>query len=156
MSACLIAQAETQWLTHASETEYRTFLSAAPSDLGKEKLKIRRRFIRAYPDLSLWLAAPLTERVGSTTPRRGSAYVCAISRPYLYFLVLEHRLRLDWPWILATNYHELSPKLLPQPVNALLESLVTQAVQLGYAPAGSRYVIRRVLKYVHLPLLISP
>jgi integrase len=150
MSTDAVVQSEVRWMTHASEIEYRTFLSTAPSDLGKEQLKNRRRFVRAYPDLSSWIAAPLAERVGSARPRRGAAYTCAISRPYLYFLVYAQRIRLDWNWILAVNYHELAPKLLPDPVNALLDTLVTQAVQLGYALSGSRYVIRRVLKYLHL------
>ena len=150
MTVNFIAQEETRWLTHASESEYRMFLSAPPSDLGKEKLKSRRRFVRAYPNLSAWLSAPLGERVGSTTIQRGAAYHSAIIRPYLYYLVLERRLRLDWPWILAINYHELSPKLLSEEVNNFLESLVEQAVQLGYAQVSSRRVIRRVLKYVHL------
>jgi hypothetical protein len=85
-----------------------------------------------------------------TSPRSGPGYVCARSRPYLYYLVLRQRIRLDWPWIFAINYHELPPKLLPDPVNASIDSFTGQAAFLGYSPSGSRERVRRLIKYLHL------
>ena len=148
MSAGIAAEA-TLRTEHASEQDYAAFLRSEPGISGDKALKIRRQFVRTYPDLLAWLSAPLVERVGATTPRRGQAYMCARARPYLYFLVLEQRLRLDWPWILAINFHELPPKLLPGPVNVYIDALAANAKRLGYGPT-SRARLRRVVKYLHL------
>jgi hypothetical protein len=150
MTASLAVSPQHSCLQHPPESDYATFLTSAPSILGSESLKRRRQFVRAYPDLSAWLSAPLTERVGMTSPRSGPGYVCARSRPYLYYLVLRQRIQLDWPWIFAINYHELPPKLLPDPVNASIDSFTGQAAVLGYCSSGSRERVRRLIKYLHL------
>ena len=150
MTASLGVFPQHSCLQHPPESDYATFLTSAPSILGSESLKRRRQFVRAYPDLSAWLSAPLAERVGTTSPRSGPGYVCARSRPYLYYLVLQQRIQLDWPWIFAINHHELPPKLLPDPVNASIDSFADQAAVLGYSPSGSRERVRRLIKYLHL------
>jgi len=150
MSANLAVPSASVRLQHASEADYAAFLSVSPSIRGDQALKARRRFVRAYPNLSTWFSAPLVERVGSVSPRAGRAYICAHSRAYLYFLAFEQRLRLDWPWILAINFHKLPPKLLPEPVNTYVDSLSAQAVQLGYGTIASRERVRRLVKYLHL------
>jgi hypothetical protein len=150
MTASLAVSPQHSCLQHPPESDYATFLTSAPSILGRESLKRRRQFVRAYPDLSAWLSAPLAERVGMTSPRSGPGYVCAGSRPYLYYLVLRQRIQLDWPWIFAINHHELPPKLLPDPVNASIDSFAGQAAVLGYSPSGSRERVRRLIKYLHL------
>jgi hypothetical protein len=50
---------------HATAEAYATFLRARPSlRSGAEFLKACRRFVRLYPNLEEWFAAPLAGRVG--------------------------------------------------------------------------------------------
>jgi hypothetical protein len=136
---------------HASAEAYAAFLWTRPSLRSRaEFLKARRRFVRLYPNLEEWFAAPLAERVGWTTPRAGIGYGVARARPYLTFLAYGGYARFDWPWILAINHHVVSSEWLRPEVDRYIQALAAEAVCLGYGRVSSHWHLRRTLKYCYL------
>lgn len=149
---------------HASEEEYREFLSGYSKGIRKTvrgHLQKRRHFVDAYPDLKDWLDAPLAERVGLVPDgdsgwervRRGSgagkSYYDA--RPYLYFLVLSGRLRLDLEWLVAARHIQVWRYLQYNGTYAIIEDMVEEAMNLGYswnaAHSGLWWTLSRL--YLH-------
>ena len=136
---------------HATAEEYAVFLWARPSlRSGAEFLKARRCFVRIYPNVEEWFAAPLAERVGWITPRAGIGYGVARAQPYLTFLAYCGYARFDWPWILAINYHVVSSEWLRPEVDRYPASLAAEAIRLGYGRASSQWHLRRTLRYCYL------
>jgi hypothetical protein len=136
---------------HATAEAYAAFLWTRPSlRSGAEFLKARRRFVRLYPNLEAWFAAPLAERVGWTTPPAGIGYGVVRARPYLTFLAYGGYARFDWPWILAINHHVVSSEWLRPEVDRYIQALAAEAVRLGYGRVSSQWHLRRTLKYGYL------
>jgi integrase len=130
---------------HASEEEYREFISGHSG--GSKKtfhtyLYRRRRFVRAYPSLEDWFAAPLPERVGRVC-RRGEEpvdrwydrIVCKISydaRPYLFFLAIRGYLRFDLEWLIAARRLSVWSYLAYVGLDEAVEELTEAGIGLGY------------------------
>jgi integrase len=133
---------------HSTEIDYVTFLRGfVTSRTHADNLrKIRARFVRLYPSLDTWFAAPLVERVGNRERSSGDAYKVALARPYLYFLACSGLARLDWPWIFAINFHVVPDDLLPPEVKDTIRDLSRTAQSLGCGESRSEQ-LRRALKY---------
>lgn len=131
--------------SHALEA-YAVHLDSTGHGNRRQRLKHARHFIRLYPDLTEWLRASLVERLGSTKIRRGSAYACAAARPYLYFLVQQGLLVLDWPWIIGAQSHVLPITTLPPPVQEFSASLCARLLALGYRSSGL-WKVERAIRY---------
>lgn len=130
--------------SHALEA-YVAHLNIIDDGNRHRRLKHARRFIRLYPDLTEWQRASLVERLGSTI-RRGPAYACAAARPYLYFLVQQGLLVLDWPWIIGAQCHVLPIPTLPPPIQAFSASLCERLRALGYRSSGV-WKVERAIRY---------
>lgn len=122
---------------HASEEEYAAFVLKYHGNLGAQRyyLQLRRAFVEAYPDLTIWFAAPLVERVGRLRRHPRSELIGRVSyraRPYLFFLALRGYATFDWEWLIAiSNIHIW--EMLPFANHSLdLEQLIEEAVKLGY------------------------
>lgn len=140
---------------HASVEEYRTFVEAHPASVvyRKSLLKYRARFVRNYPDLQEWFAAPLVERVGrqyGDRPHHVSYPVSYRARPYLKFLALHGYMQLDWDWICAIEQIELKPVLAYDKGEAGLQQLVEEAVELGYARQSAKGYLQWVTDRIFL------
>lgn len=97
---------------HASAGEYERFLRGGlrgSKNWTPMLLQARAEFVAHYPSMTRWARRPLAERVGPTiNARPGPAGVLVDpagaaasfrARPYLFYLSLTGRLRLDWPWL---------------------------------------------------------
>lgn len=133
---------------HSTESEYVAFLRGyITSRTHADNLrKIRARFVRLYPNLDAWFAAPLIERVGNRERTSGDARNVALARPYLYFLASSGFARLDWPWIFAINRHVVTDVQLPPKVKDTIKDLDNTARSLGCAECRVE-LLRRAVKY---------
>ena len=151
---------------HGTEEEYRSFLESHTADatrrVVRDKLGMRRRFVRAYPELADWFRAPLAERLGRVFSRgedgrveyfhdRITNDVCFWARPYLFFLATRGYLRLDWEWLVATRRLNLGNyrRYLADSETAL-ERLVGEAGALGIDEAATRRSMRWTFTRVFL------
>ena len=129
---------------HCSADEYAAYLAGSgwSDHARKRKMVMRRRFVQAYPDLDAWLQRSLRERVGWQTNKSGnrrmsgpggrdvtSDWINYQARPYLIYLALTGRLRLDWGWLLGIGVLHPWPTVrslgvpLRDQANTLLERL---------------------------------
>jgi integrase len=101
---------------HCPDAEYAAFVAGLPNSAAtrRKHLAFYRRFVRTYPDLQTWFAQPLRDRLGwragkAQNHRRGPdedfdttvGWINFNARPYLTYLALTARLRLDWGWLLG-------------------------------------------------------
>ncbi|WP_247882366.1 tyrosine-type recombinase/integrase [Azospirillum sp. TSA2s] len=91
---------------HCDDAEYVAYIHGLPlaPKVKRQRIAIRRRFERFWPDLADWFAAPMGVRVARLPARhRGDAVRINsyAARSYLYYLALTDRIRLDPPWLLA-------------------------------------------------------
>jgi hypothetical protein len=117
---------------HADREEYFSWLDAVfggePRARGQERhpaIKSRRyfynRFLKRWPDLEEWFAAPLLDRLDlgpdgtpamSAAGKRNGPSVEA--GPYLIYLSMAHRMPLDADYVLSRNFDSLlAPKVAP-------------------------------------------
>lgn len=159
MAAALLPAHVDSGRRHASENEYAEFLRARSTpNTVVQMLRRRRRFVRAYPDLEAWFAAPLAERVGrlyGEDDRHPSFPALCDARSYLTFLALRGDAWFDWPWLLAMPSLYLWCFLDGAPLAGALEELTAQACRLGYrrktARRGLRWGLTRL--FLHTPSL---
>lgn len=140
---------------HSSAADYEAFLRRYPSPHTVAAYRGHRaRFVRRYPDLGAWFAAPLAERVGRLHGEgRAESMTCVVSyraRPYLYFLARQGDARLDYPWLLAVHWHGAWHLLADTPLPAAAAALAQDAVRLGYDAAYAEDAARWVLGRVYL------
>lgn len=91
---------------HCSADEYEAFLArcAVAKHFVQQRRSHRKLFVEAWPDLDVWLQAPLAERIGRingqtrTTLHNRPSYW---ARAYLYYLALSGHMRIDYDWLLA-------------------------------------------------------
>ncbi len=126
---------------HASLEEYRAFLSRrnTTGTVG-EFSKRYLRFVRLYPDLEMWFAAPLPERVGRLygESREQTSYrISNQGRPYLSFLAVRGYAWFDWEWLVSSPGLYIWGFLEGTPLRASCEELVEVAVRLGYSPKSA-------------------
>jgi integrase len=138
---------------HASREEYFGWLDDvfgnAPRAPGQDRIapiKSRRyfynRFVRHWPDLEAWFAAPLLTRL-DLDPHGAPAFAASRKRTgptydagsYLTYLSLVHRMPMDADWVLSRNFDSLfNPGVAPAlGVDLdLFNSLDQRQRQLGY------------------------
>lgn len=130
---------------HASEEEYRHFLqnhTDVRDRATRDKIYIRRRFVRAYPNLEDWFEEPLEKRLGRIYSRGADGRVkrfndrivdeaCYWARPYLFFLAVRGYVRFDWEWLVATRRLNLGNYRRYMGWESQVEQLSEEARQLG-------------------------
>lgn len=156
MSAPALAVAASSFApTHSSADEYAAFVQRLPGgeDWRRKLLRFQTRFAASYPDLGAWFDTPLRERVGwqnQTTQSRRRApedgfdatagWVNHNARPYLIYLALTGRLRLDWPWLLGVGV--LKPWVIAEtlglPLVARCDEILALSRGLGLPHADCR------------------
>lgn len=134
---------------HCEDAEYAAFTARMPlTEPGRRKhLNFYRRFASTYPDLTVWFALPLRQRLGWRTGesqnQRTSPDVDADptlgwinfnARTYLTYLALTGRLRLDWGWLLGIGV--LKPWLVADqvglPLSRQASELRERLIALGH------------------------
>jgi integrase len=91
---------------HCSAAEYDAFLArcGVAKHFVQQRRSHRKLFVEAWPDLDVWLRAPLAERIGRINGETRTALHNRPSywaRAYLYYLALSGHLRIDYDWLLA-------------------------------------------------------
>jgi hypothetical protein len=132
---------------HVSAEGYATFLrdyGVSPTTLDTY-LSAQARFIRCYPDLRQWFAAPLVERVGRILGKNGPVYTnsCAYdARPYLMFLAFHGVIQFDWPWLMAVPRLRVRDFFAYHRLDQALVQLAQEAVRSSGWLAASSYTIQ--------------
>jgi integrase len=123
--------------SHASPEEYATYLQTFSTTNSRypDELQRAKRFIRRYPDLKQWFAAPLAERVGRLSGEAENQVYDRVNynaRRYVLFLAASGYIRLDWEWLLAVE--TLHPGRVYERLGTPLgdSDLMEQARALGY------------------------
>jgi integrase len=100
-------------------------------------LAARRRFVKQYPDLEEWFAAPLTLRVGRLCRQPNGAILSDLrsyqARPYLLFLALSSHVELDLEWLLAVGQLTALKQVTRAGLDLGFDELLEDAVRLGFA-----------------------
>lgn len=131
---------------HASEAEYSAWVNSfIPSQAARyERMAAYRRFVRAWPELEAWFAAPLLVRAGFTGgPLRSSGRTATFNASgYLVYLALVHGIGLDHDFLFVRKYARLfsiqgGGRGLGVDL-ALIDDHATRLTELGYGVASSR------------------
>src|SRR5260221_685958 len=117
--------------------EYTAFVHAYTTNMRQRQhlLSAQSRFVRRYPDLNQWFAAPLAERTGrlygedKDHPSYRASYE---GRRYLMFLALHGYIQFDWEWLLAAYRLDFTYLLNYMGLSLKTEQLIEEAVALGY------------------------
>lgn len=143
---------------HCPEHEYAAFaMDIDASRHGWTRIYAARRFVRRWPDLEEWLAAPLTSRLsvpGAGAAQAPDALLSQDALGYLLFLGLRGYTRLDYAWLLAAK-----PLYLPELAGRLridlgIEQLQAEATRLGFGrvsiDATLRWAVTRMALHTGL------
>jgi integrase len=149
---------------HAPLEEYDAFLRSylhGPT-AAKSYRYYRNQFVRSYPHLEEWFAAPLAERIGRL---QGETVVSASypasyrGRGYLFFLAFRGYARFDWDWLLALPRMDIWHMLAHLDLDLGIPRLAEHAVQLGYvrerAIDSLRGICGRIFLHTALPSMSS-
>ncbi len=133
---------------HCDETEYARHVARQPICVmyRRQQLQTYRRFKVRWPDLGDWLIEPLPERVGRLGGERREApsfRLSYLARPYLYYLALTDRLRLDMPWLLAVGCTRPLVVVSRLGIDLGIDRLVGEASALGF----NRVAIRQAISW---------
>lgn len=133
---------------HCDEAEYASHVARQPicAMYRRQQLQTYRRFMARWPDLTDWLARPLPERVGRLGGERREATTFRLSylaRPYLYYLALTDRLRLDLPWLLAVGCTRPLVVVSRLGIDLGVDRLVGEALALGF----NRVAVRQAFSW---------
>jgi hypothetical protein len=142
---------------HAPVEEYAAFLQEY-TDNAKHRtafLRSRKYFIRHYPNLRDWFAAPLSERVGRmpgeerVEMRNPVSYRARLS---LMFLALRGYAPLDWEWLIAIREVNLGNLLCVSCFTSNFSVLVEEAASLGdesdSAQRRLKWIVQRLFLHV--------
>jgi integrase len=147
--AVAVAARRSTWLRHFTDDEYTPLV--VPVDNGRHessrtRRQARREFVRQWPELGAWMAAPVTDRLMHAPPyatARHRHVVVRGHRLYVSLLAMHGRIALDYPWLFANSFKDLlteSGKLLglgPE----WLTPLDIEAARIGYRqPAAHRTI----------------
>lgn len=139
---------------HASAQEYERFLREglqASKNWGPALRNARAEFVAHYPDLTRWTRRPVAERLGpaGNVPRRAhgalvdpaASRASLNARPYLIYLSLTGRLRLDWTWLFGVKVLRVLPVAdgLGLPLRAQMDDLLARAIALGAKETGAHW-----------------
>lgn len=146
--------------SHASAEEYAAFLEGhgCSKPTIQDMVWNRNRFVRRYPDIEDWFAAPLAERVGrlhGESQRGASDLLNLDAKPYLCFLAIGGYAWFDWEYLLGVRILMIWERWYGTPVDRDTDRLIDEAARLGYAKKDRngtlRWVIARLL--MHEPAL---
>jgi len=155
MTALELAHVGPRMRRHAPVAEYDAYLERwIDQPVYRRMLRhARDEFLAQYPDLEMWFAAPLLERVGRER-RDGVRSSCKTlgyqARSYLHYLGLNGYAWFDWEWLLAVARHriwELDARLgltLRRDVDAFIQ----EAVRLGYSSRARQSIFWAVSRIV--------
>jgi len=140
---------------HCDEAAYAAFLDAShiTPAVRRQRLQQRRRFMRFWPDLHDWMAAPLDERVGRLWRQTRDNLHHRVSyqaRPYLYYLALTGHLRLDYDWLLAIGDARASDVARPLGIDLGIATLTGEVARLGLHPLSADLAMRWALSRIAL------
>lgn len=140
---------------HASVEEYTAFLQKCQIDgrHRKELLHFREQFVQCYPDLRDWFKAPLPERVGRLQGENAFQVKYQVSyqaRRYLMFLGVQGYAQFDWEWLIALRQVRLGTLLASMDLDVGLDTLVEEAIGLGYQRHNVTLVLRWVVSRILL------
>jgi len=140
---------------HASDEDYTAFLVRAglSSHFSGESRYYRRRFIERWPNLEDWLLLPLPERVGcpnGTHRRKLRDHTSHRARPYLVYLCLTDRLRLDYDFLIAINHLQTSKISEVLCGDLGVQQLTDEAVRLGFQRYSANLAMRWTLPRIAL------
>ena len=141
---------------HCPELEYANYVAGLPvgADTRHRQLIFYRRFVRTYPDLVTWFELPLRDRLGwrpaevqtrRVAPGVGyDAWIGSVNhnaRPYLVYLALTGRLRLDWGWLLGIGGLKawLVADRLNLPLHHQADQMLARLAALGHTAAEVHY-----------------
>ena len=142
---------------HATVEEYAAFLQEYTVNAKQRTafLRSRKYFIRHYPNLRDWFAAPLSERVGRIPGQERVGMCNPVSywaRLYLMFLALRGYAPLDWEWLIAIREVNLGKLLGVSCFTSNFSVLVEEAVSLGYTSESAKdrlqWIVHRL--FLHL------
>jgi integrase len=122
---------------HCPEAEYVSWVRGQDINPAYRNAKLRRyrHFLAAWPAMTDWFAAPLTERVGRLPgePNNAPSYpVSFYARPYLLFLALRGYIRLDYPWMFGAQQLRIADTAAWMGIDLGTSALIEEAVALGY------------------------
>jgi site-specific recombinase XerD len=128
---------------HATVEEYAAFLQTYTPDAKQQTAHLRSRkyFVKRYPNLQEWFAAPLPERIGWAFHEGKRKYIDEVSyqaRLYLMFLALCNYAPLDWNWLIAVREINATRILSAPAFGSNFATLIEQAKTLGYKPEYAR------------------
>lgn len=81
-----------------------------------------RRFFDAWPDPQAWAGLPLQERLSADSA----------TRPVITFLMLHHRLRPGYDYLLSRKLSPIWRELQTSPLQAEIDQFLNEAEQLGF------------------------
>jgi integrase len=145
---------------HCCEALYAHFLETLPVTRAYrlQRLAWRRQFVERWPELHIWVAAPLALRVGRLPgEHRGrlTDRVCYRARHYLLFLALRGFIRLDYAWLLGAGRLHVDTLAQQLGITLGIDDLIADAVRLGFdrgsAIEGMQWCVGRLA--VHTGLL---
>lgn len=138
---------------HCAADEYDAFLVRCDvaKDFVQQRRSHRKLFVDAWPDLNVWLRAPLAERIGrinsqtrATLHNRPSYW----ARAYLHYLALSGHLRIDYDWLLAIGDLCVHDVVHHMRIDLGVEALAREASALGlhhvHADRAMRWTLGRI------------
>lgn len=140
---------------HCGEEEYAAHLDTLPilPAFRRHRLQHWRRFVRLWPDLQDWMAAPLEERAGRRWRQAKGKLPHRVSyqaRAYLYYLALTDRMRLDYDWLLALGTLRSEDVSRPLGLDLGIDLLSKEAAGLGFHPVSARLAMHWTLSRIAL------
>jgi integrase len=136
---------------HAPRDEYfdwvRDVFAGTPASI-KSRRYFYNRFVRHWPNLEDWFAAPLLVRLDlhdrdqwQTGKRMGPSHEAGT---YLTYLSLIHGLQMEADWLLSRNFDSMFHPRVAAGLGlnlALLDSWVERMTRLGYKPVYARSTV---------------
>lgn len=128
---------------HCEDREYAAYVEGLPLEpmVKLQRIAIRRRFERLWPDLEAWFEAPLALRIARLgADHRGDTIraSCYQARSYLYYLALTDRIRLDAPWLLAIGHLRAGEVATSLGIDLGVETLAEEAAAHGLDRLSAR------------------
>lgn len=137
----------TPWFCHLADEEYHDLIMTRPCGIDhmRRMRRARRAFVARWPDLAAWMAAPVADRLlhSAGITNQDQRAIVAGQRFYLCALAMHGRIRLDYPWLIASSLKNLP--LGPGAVLGFgpgwLAELEAEAARIGYQPQAARAML---------------
>ena len=147
LELCRIDQVSYIFPQHCTERDYVEYLEikSIRADVRKLHLEYRRDFIDQWPNLELWFAAPMIERAIRTSGkirRDRNRLNSARFRPYIFYLALTNRIRLDHAWMFAAGQLRVEKWAAALGEDFGTPRLVAEAMRLGYVRLSALHALR--------------